>query len=579
VVVVGQVLRVPFKVLDALRQPATGKTVLVTARDPTGAVRVNAETADEIANGDYDYPILLDREGVWIVDGDCVEVNFHESRAIIVGAVKAASVKTSIPYNRKFNNSATSVVINNFVFLYYDGNSNGRLDKLTYPELEYFDDNSPGGDYTEKALVTDGTYLYLTANFGAYGIKVYKIDPATLSTVGTWTSPTTYCFRGYLATDGTYIYCAYGDSDAALMYVAKIETTGMTTDDLWTSSAGQTEPYALVYGGSYVYVAAYEDPDSRIIKIDPSTMNTSDTTAGTFPVNALAADANYVYAAVNEKAPSDMILKINASTMATDDSWSDGFFYVVALALDGDFLYALAEYTAPLIKINTATMDNVSTWQGDPLETGSSITVDEDYLFIGIDPTLLYAIPKITLPERSLNQVAVPYGYGNKTISDVIGNKEDPAVYSPGSDYSLMSYVKGAVATPFQQQDLSLQQASPNQSQYYAIGGGVSGKVSLQSVSVRVASTGETLQVQIATNFGTFYASAACTADTDYYLHKVLGTDGVAADGMRFRLDTVEGPILEGGMPISSLTISVEKTTNNGTGTLYGRVGYAYVST
>ena len=369
-VVVGQVFRVPFKVLNALRQPATGKTVLVTARDPAGVVRVDEAVATEIGNGDYDYPVLLDKEGVWIIDGDCVDVNFHESRGLIVGSVKAASVKTWIPTARKSCVSSSIIHLGKFVYVSYSSYNNTLIAQLTYPELQYFNDRTPGGGFTWNAFVTDGTFLYVTTNYGEYGIKVYKIDPANLTIVGTWTSPTTFCFSGYLATDGTYIYCAYGDSDSDLMYVAKIETTGMTTDDLWTSSAGQTQPTAITYGGSYLYIAAYEDPYSRIIKIDPTTMLTAAASLGAVNANALAADANYVYVAIDEKAPNDMILKISSSTMEVSDGWDDGFNYIGALALDGDFLYALGEWTAPVIKINTATMTNVSSWQGDGVEYG-----------------------------------------------------------------------------------------------------------------------------------------------------------------------------------------------------------------
>ncbi len=118
----------------------------------------------------------------------------------------------------------------------------------------------------------------------------------------------------------------------------------------------------------------------------------------------------------------------------------------------------------------------------------------------------------------------------------------------------------------------TLSQASPVQNTYYNI---LAATVNVEAiyVSISVATTGETLQVKIIIDGNTWTGSLACTAGTLYY---VTLTGFSAAGVPTFTIQTTSATL--GGSSYAlggrSVAISVEKTTNAGSGTLTGAVMY-----
>jgi hypothetical protein len=121
--------------------------------------------------------------------------------------------------------------------------------------------------------------------------------------------------------------------------------------------------------------------------------------------------------------------------------------------------------------------------------------------------------------------------------------------------------------TPGLQAAATLSQAAPAQNTYYNVLAATL-NVTLYSVQVAVATTGETLQVAFVIDGQTFTGTQAAVAGTTYYAYLTpAGAIGFS---------TTASPAFNGTVPLSgrSVQVKVEKTTNNGTGTITGTAIY-----
>jgi len=212
------------------------------------------------------------------------------------------------------------------------------------------------------------------------------------------------------------------------------------------------------------------------------------------------------------------------------------------------------------------------------------VTTLETYIFNGSGAVLatnkslvdmLNAIP--TNPVLATTLTAAIVGYLNNAnlgtipnisalMTDLVAwlNNSGNALPATTSLYDAITMKLAAPAT--------LSQVTPTQNTYYNILATAS-NVEAIYVTCSVATTGETLQVKLVIDGATYTGSLACTAGTLYY---VTLTAFSAAGVPTFTLQTTAAPL--GGSAYSlggrSVAISVEKTTNSGSGTLTGAVLY-----
>jgi hypothetical protein len=113
---------------------------------------------------------------------------------------------------------------------------------------------------------------------------------------------------------------------------------------------------------------------------------------------------------------------------------------------------------------------------------------------------------------------------------------------------------------------INFSQATPVQNTYYPVLPATK-NVRLFGVYFAVATTGETLQAQIIVDGQTFTASVSATAGTSYYLWQNFNGQWLLTTSGEFAAQ--QAPF-EG----RNVAINIEKTSNNGTGTITGKVNY-----
>ena len=116
-----------------------------------------------------------------------------------------------------------------------------------------------------------------------------------------------------------------------------------------------------------------------------------------------------------------------------------------------------------------------------------------------------------------------------------------------------------------------LSQTSPAQNTYYDILA-VTKNVMPLIVSCAVATTGETLQVRVIIDGRTLTASIAASAGTTYYASLI--NNGGALSLQLSSTAAVFNTAITNVREFRSVQISVEKTTNSGSGTITGTVEY-----
>jgi hypothetical protein len=162
-----------------------------------------------------------------------------------------------------------------------------------------------------------------------------------------------------LTWDGAYVYIGLYHWIPQPGQVVKIDPATMTTILTWTGTYKQNSYQTLALDCSYLYCGLYNPTPTKIVKVDPATMTTIMTWVGTSndaPRGLLYAGTS-LYAGIF--ASPAQVFKINAVTMATIDNWvgasGQDFTSDQGLAFDGTSLYtSLATYPAQVCKIDPA---------------------------------------------------------------------------------------------------------------------------------------------------------------------------------------------------------------------------------
>lgn len=220
----------------------------------------------------------------------------------------------------------------------------------------------------------------------------------------------------------------------------------------------------------------------------------------------------------------------------------------------------------------TGTSPNLFPSSNDPIVLATQEEVTQEVTNLStLQAAITAAKNAITAAISALNNVsqasilsdATPFAGGNvaaiKAKTDLI-----PADLTTQIDTKLQEMVLQTPAT--------LSQATPTQNTYYNILGATA-NVEAIYVAIKIATTGETLQVRLIIDGNTWTGSLSCAAGTLYYVTLSAFSD---AGVPTFTIQTTAAPL--GGSSYSlggrSVQISVEKTTASGTGTLTGAVLY-----
>jgi hypothetical protein len=131
---------------------------------------------------------------------------------------------------------------------------------------------TPSGHSFCFGMVYGGSYLFISESRAP--AQVAKIDPSNMTTVATWVGASQQNNGRWLAYDGTFIFCVLNNAGFAGK-CAKINASTMVTSLIWTGGAGQTLPVPIIYAAGYVYVGSGgTGPPAQVCKIDPATMTT-----------------------------------------------------------------------------------------------------------------------------------------------------------------------------------------------------------------------------------------------------------------------------------------------------------------
>jgi len=253
-------------------------------------------------------------------------------------------------------------------------------------------------------VISEGPYIYVSGYDQTTLLpQVFKINPATMTTVDVWTGTGLSNNAHSVQSDGVYLYVAIRSSPGK---VVKIDPTTMSTVATWTGEAGQDDAKSIAITGAYIYVTLYEDP-GRVVKIDPTTMTTVDLWTGTATEGwsqTVVTDGTYLYVDL-DKATFE-IVKIDPTTMTTVDKWTApaGKFPAGEFLYNAGFLYHGTYHTpAHAYKIDPTTMTTSATWAGATGENllvgctwgGSSLHFGTDTIpekIIEIDPSTMITI-------------------------------------------------------------------------------------------------------------------------------------------------------------------------------------------
>lgn len=284
-----------------------------------------------------------------------------------------------------------------------------------FPTLEATWTGAVGESSPWGQCYLDG-YLYVALWWPDPG-KVIKIDPATMTTVDSWTGTANQRAARPLETDGTYIYVGVSSAGGRWVppsRVVKIDPATMATAGEWIGEdpppvwPDQCNPEKIVYDAPYIYVTINFngcDRNARLVKIDPATMTTVDQWDGIaiqYEAKGLTIFDNYAYVPCSSTPA--RIVKVDKVTMATVSEWvgdvsgpDAGYIegLIWGVTNDGTYLYAATyDYgeTNPLrlIRIDVATMTTIDKYQGDADERMAYSCIYEsvnNHIYIGTSGT------------------------------------------------------------------------------------------------------------------------------------------------------------------------------------------------
>ena len=125
------------------------------------------------------------------------------------------------------------------------------------------------GDYPE-GLAWDGHYLW-SNNFS--NSTLYKVDPATGATVGSYTDPQLPRFPEGLAWDGTHLWTC--DHESGRIMKVAVTPTGVSVVATYDKPPEAGNPVGLEWDGSNLWLAcfgAHVGETSELWKLDPKTL-------------------------------------------------------------------------------------------------------------------------------------------------------------------------------------------------------------------------------------------------------------------------------------------------------------------
>jgi hypothetical protein len=274
-------------------------------------------------------------------------------------------------------------------------------------------------------------YTYVTASSLTYPC-IFKIDPATMAVVATFTNPVPYSLSGICAL-GAYIYV--GDIYGAAGHVYKLNEADLTLADTWTAGAGQNGCYSICTDGTYIYASGYGLPGC-VTQIDPATM---DEVLHWHPgsngrIRSISFNSGYVYA-VDFSSNPGFAFKIDISDMTTSAFWeaSAGLNnFVSTVILDGVLYIGTQTDPAKVYKIQISDMSLLLTWTGGINQsTALGLSADATHIYVGlsttpaqvvrVDPATMLNDAPLLVSTQAATVVKTTLATGNGTVLAIGG--------------------------------------------------------------------------------------------------------------------------------------------------------------
>jgi len=223
-------------------------------------------------------------------------------------------------------------------------------------------------------IVSDGTYLYfaLRDSVSPGNGMVYKVNPETMQSVDSWTSPNLYTCQGLTYYDGYLYVSLWAAAVVVKLYKIDVATMGDTTEISFTWDAGDYQGYFPSNDGTYIYqpnLDSVGNPAVKQIKISDMTQNDEwVNTENAWSAATLYYDG-YLYLGGYDLGTSEpKVYKIDVSDMSVDDSWTASGYdsvYVLRLITDGVYIYGGCgggSGDSDVFKIDIATMTEQAHW-------------------------------------------------------------------------------------------------------------------------------------------------------------------------------------------------------------------------
>jgi hypothetical protein len=188
------------------------------------------------------------------------------------------------------------------------------------------------GRYLPRALVSDGTYLYVA--MGNYAVKI-QLSNMTKTAEKYIAASVLYD----IALGGAYLYVI---SRVVLTKIYQINPNTMVQTDMWTGATGQDSGESLVWFGTHIY-AGLDAGRSVVIRLDPATLTIDrmwqEEEASTGHP-CLCTDGVHIFVSSYNAPAKIYVLDKNFNTVA-EWNWSGGEEYCLdSLIYSASFIFA-----------------------------------------------------------------------------------------------------------------------------------------------------------------------------------------------------------------------------------------------
>ncbi len=250
-------------------------------------------------------------------------------------------------------------------------------------------------------LARVGASLYIATGFSGYPTTLYKICTSTMQVEGTWVAGGADQNPCAIIYDGSCLYIALYLQPAT---VIKIDPATMTEVGRWSSHINTERCLSLECNGLNIFVGVDDSDLARVVKLSPATMTEVGRWSSDVHYNprGLSWNGSNLFVAVNT-ATAAAVVKLNALTMSQVSQWVGGAgdHDPSSLIWDDTFIVVgLSTSPARLVRINPSTMLEHSRWTAATEEQVTALLFSGSSYFVGTQSPCLIQLDWLSLQEQ-----------------------------------------------------------------------------------------------------------------------------------------------------------------------------------